>query len=248
LRPLPELTVAQGFAQRQTINRYGFSPDTVYLSPAPLYHAAPLGYVTNVLGYGGTVVMMAHFDAETALRFIEQYRVTHSQWVPTMFVRILKLPEDVRTKYDLSSHRVAIHAAAPCPVDVKRQMIDWWGPIIHEYYAGTEGMGATIIDSADWLAHPGSVGRTSLGVLHICDDEGRELAPGEVGLIYFERETRTFAYHNDEAKTRAALHPEHENWMSLGDVGYVDEEGYLPHRPQGLHDHLGRSEHLPASD
>jgi long-chain acyl-CoA synthetase len=227
LRPLPELTVAEGFAQRQAANRYGFSPDTVYLSPAPLYHAAPLGFVTNVLSFGGTVVMMAHFDAEAALRFIERYRVTHSQWVPTMFVRMLKLDPSQRAAYDLSSHEVAIHAAAPCPVDVKRQMIDWWGPIIHEYYAGTEGIGATIIDSHDWLAHPGSVGRTALGVLHICDDEGRELPPGEAGLIYFEREARSFAYHNDPAKTRGAQHPEHDNWMTLGDVGYLDADGYL---------------------
>jgi fatty-acyl-CoA synthase len=209
------------------MNRYGFSADTVYLSPAPLYHAAPLGYVTNVQGFGGTVVMMQHFDPEQALRFIEAYGVTHSQWVPTMFVRMLKLPAEARTVYDLSSHRCAIHAAAPCPVDVKRQMIEWWGPIIEEYYAGTEGTGATIISSADWMAHPGSVGRASLGILHICDEEGVELPVGESGLIYFEREQRTFAYHNDEAKTRAALHPAHDNWMSLGDVGYVDADGYL---------------------
>ena len=227
LRPLPDMTVAEGFALRQQMNRYGFSRDTVYLSPAPLYHAAPLGYVTMVLGFGGTVIMMERFDAEAALRYIEQYKVTHSQWVPTMFVRMLKLPEGVRGRHDLSSHAVAIHAAAPCPVDVKRQMIEWWGPIIHEYYAGTEGTGATIIDSADWLAHPGSVGRPALGILHICDEEGVELPIGESGLIYFEREQMTFAYHNDPAKTRAAQHPKYENWMSLGDVGYVDEEGYL---------------------
>ncbi len=227
LRPLPDVTVTQGFELRQAVNRYGFSPDTVYLSPAPLYHAAPLGYVTQVLGYGGTVAMMQHFDPENALRFIEKHHVTHSQWVPTMFVRMLKLPDDVRAHYDLSSHRCAIHAAAPCPVDVKRQMIEWWGPIIQEYYAGTEGTGATIIDSREWLKHPGSVGRASLGVLHICDEEGAELPTGESGLIYFEREQMTFAYHNDPAKTRAAQHPAHDNWMSLGDVGYVDEEGYL---------------------
>jgi fatty-acyl-CoA synthase len=140
---------------------------------------------------------------------------------------MLKLPADVRARYDLSSHRCAIHAAAPCPVDVKRQMIGWWGPIIEEYYAGTEGTGATQIGSNDWMAHPGSVGRASLGILHICDEEGTELPTGESGLIYFEREQRTFAYHNDAAKTRAALHPAHDNWMSLGDVGYVDADGYL---------------------
>ncbi|HLY78532.1 MAG TPA: AMP-binding protein, partial [Caulobacteraceae bacterium] len=201
--------------------------DTVYLSPAPLYHAAPLGYVTNVLGHGGTVIMMERFDPEAALRYIEQYQVTHSQWVPTMFVRMLKLPPEARARHDLSSHQVAVHAAAPCPVDVKRQMIEWWGPIIHEYYAGTEGTGATIIDSTDWLAHPGSVGKPALGILHICDEEGTELPVGESGLIYFEREQMMFAYHNDPAKTRAAQHPAHDNWTSLGDVGYVDQEGYL---------------------
>jgi fatty-acyl-CoA synthase len=199
----------------------------VYLSPAPLYHAAPLGYVTNIQSHGGTVVMMRRFDAEAALRFIDQYKITHSQWVPTMFVRMLKLDDAQRAAHDLSSHQVAIHAAAPCPVDVKRRMIEWWGPIIHEYYAGTEGAGATIIDSADWLAHPGSVGRAALGVLHICDEAGRELPTGEAGLIYFEREALTFGYHNDAAKTRAAQHPDHPTWTSLGDVGYLDSGGYL---------------------
>ena len=227
LRPLLERTVAEGFDTRQAANRYGYSPDTVYLSPAPLYHAAPLGFVTSVLSFGGTVIMMERFDAENALRFIERYRVTHSQWVPTMFVRMLKLPETTRAAYDLSSHQIAIHAAAPCPVDVKRQMIEWWGPILYEYYAGTEGTGSTAIDSHDWLKHPGSVGKAALGVLHICDEEGAELPIGEAGLVYFEREAMTFAYHNDQAKTRAAQHPAHDNCMSLGDVGYLDADGYL---------------------
>ncbi len=226
-RPLQQRTVDEGFEIRQAMNRYGYSADTIYLSPAPLYHSAPLGFTTSVLSFGGTVIMMERFDAEAALRFIETYKVTHSQWVPTMFVRMLKLEPEVRTRYDLSSHKVAVHAAAPCPVDVKRQMIEWWGPIIYEYYAGTEATGSTAIDSADWLAHPGSVGRAALGVLHICDETGRELPTGEAGLIYFEREARTFDYHNDPEKTRAAQHPEHDNWMSLGDVGYVDEDGYL---------------------
>lgn len=227
LRPLPQMGPAEGFAVRQAMNRYGLSADTVYLSPAPLYHAAPLAYVLTVQSFGGTVVMMERFDAEQALQLIEKHRVTHSQWVPTMFVRMLKLPPEVRTRYDLSSHKVAVHAAAPCPVEVKRQMIEWWGPILYEYYAGTEASGSTFIDSEDWLKHPGSVGRAALGVLHICDEEGEELPVGETGLVYFEREAPTFEYHNDPAKTQASRHPKHPSWNALGDVGYLDADGYL---------------------
>ncbi|MBS0408311.1 MAG: acyl-CoA synthetase [Proteobacteria bacterium] len=227
LRPLPEVTPAEGFATRQLVNRYGLTADSVYLSPAPLYHAAPLAYVLSVQSFGGTVIMMERFDAEQALKLIQQYGVTHSQWVPTMFVRMLKLPEEARAGFDLSSHQVAIHAAAPCPVEVKRQMIEWWGPILFEYYAGTEGSGSTFISSEDWLEHPGSVGRAALGVLHICDDDGNELPVGEAGLVYFEREVATFEYHNDAEKTRAARHPQHPNWNALGDVGYLDADGYL---------------------
>jgi long-chain acyl-CoA synthetase len=227
LNPLPDQSPAEGFAKRQLSNRFGFSADTVYLSPAPIYHAAPLASVLNVQALGGTVVMMEKFDPEAALGLIERRRVTHSQWVPTMFVRMLKLPAEVRTRFDLSSHRLAIHAAAPCPVDVKRQMIEWWGRILYEYYAGTEGAGSTGITSDEWLAHPGSVGRASLGILHICDDEGRELPIGESGLIYFERDSPIFSYHNDEAKTQASRHPHYANWAAMGDVGYMDAEGYL---------------------
>jgi long-chain acyl-CoA synthetase len=227
LRPMPAVPAAQAFEMRQQGNLYGYSQDTVYLSPAPLYHAAPLAFVLGVLSFGGTVVMMERFDAEQALNLIEKYHVTHSQWVPTMFVRMLKLPQEVRKAYDLSSLKIAVHAAAPCPVEVKRQMIEWWGPILFEYYAGTEGSGSTRIDSHEWLKHPGSVGKAGVGILHICDEDGNDLPPGEAGLIYFEREIATFEYHNDPAKTRAARHPRHENWNALGDVGYMDEEGYL---------------------
>ena len=228
LRALPQHTAAEGFKMRQMGNVYGYSPETVYLSPAPLYHAAPLSFVLGVLSHGGTVVMMERFDAQQAIDMIERYRVTHSQWVPTMFVRMMKLPPEARQGRDLSSHRIAVHAAAPCPVEVKRQMIEWWGPILFEYYAGTEGTGATFITSEDWLKHPGSVGRAGMGsTLHVCDEDGKDQPPGVPGLIYFERETPTFEYHNDPEKTRAARHPDHPNWNALGDVGYLDEEGYL---------------------
>ena len=226
-RPLVETPGFEGYRHRDTLKGYGFSPATIYLSPAPLYHAAPLAYVMGTMFMGGTVVMMEKFDPTEALALIERYKITHSQWVPTMFVRFLKLTEAERRRYDLSSHKVAIHAAAPCPVDVKRQMIDWWGPILVEYYAGTEANGATIISSPEWLKKPGSVGQARVGILHICDDAGNELAPGQDGLVYFEREEITFAYHNDPEKTKAAQHPKYPNWTALGDIGYVDEDGYL---------------------
>ncbi|WP_436776298.1 acyl-CoA synthetase [Yinghuangia sp. YIM S09857] len=206
---------------------YGFDQDTVYLSPAPVYHAAPLRFISLVHRTGGTAVIMERFDAEASLALIEEHGITHSQWVPTMFVRALKLPEEVRGRYDLTSLRVAIHAAAPCPVEVKRAMIDWWGPVLYEYYAATEANGVTLIDSAQWLDKPGSVGRAALGVIRICDDEGTELPPGSVGTVYFEREEVPFRYHGDEDKTREAQHPVHETWSTTGDVGYVDEDGYL---------------------
>ncbi|RZK83235.1 MAG: hypothetical protein EOP26_13110 [Rhodococcus sp. (in: high G+C Gram-positive bacteria)] len=207
--------------------RSGLTPDTVYLSPAPLYHAAPLRTCASVQALGGTVVVMDRFDAEQALACIEQYRVTYSQWVPTMFVRMLKLPAETRQKYDVSSLRVAVHAAAPCPVEVKRQMIEWWGPILSEYYSSTELNGMTLVNSDEWLRKPGTVGRAALGVAHICGDDGADLAPGEIGTLYFERDTLPFEYHNAPAKTRDAQHPQHPTWTTTGDVGYLDEDGYL---------------------
>lgn len=205
---------------------FGFTSDTIYLSPAPLYHAAPLRYSMSVQRGGGTVVVMEHFDAEAALRYIEQYKASASQWVPTMFVRMLKLPDEVRLKYDVSSMKSAIHAAAPCPVDVKRRMIEWWGPVIHEYYAGTEGNGFCYVGSPDWLAHPGTVGKPVLGEVHICGENGEEMPLGEEGVIYFAGAT-TFQYHNDPKKTQESRHPEHPDWSTLGDVGKLDAEGYL---------------------
>ncbi|MCY3884320.1 MAG: acyl-CoA synthetase [Gammaproteobacteria bacterium] len=206
---------------------YWFDQHTVYLSPAPLYHAAPFGFTIAIQRLGGTVVVMPRFEALNSLEFIERYSVTHSQWVPTMFVRMLKLTEEERSQYDLSSHRCAIHAAAPCPVDVKKRMIEWWGPIIEEYYAGTEGNGTTRIGSEEWMAHPGSVGKNANGLVHICDEEGTELPARQAGIIYFEQEHVGYRYHNAPEKTREVHHPAHPNWTTLGDVGYLDEEDYL---------------------
>ncbi|MFI0981084.1 acyl-CoA synthetase [Streptomyces sp. NPDC021093] len=207
---------------------YGFDTDSVYLCPAPLYHAAPLRVCGVVTATGGTVVLMDSFDAEGALAAIERYRITHAQWVPTMFVRMLKLPEEARSRYDVTSLKVAIHAAAPCPVEVKRQMMDWWGPILYEYYGATEGNGLTFIGPEEWLAKPGSVGRAGLlGELRVCGPDGALLPAGETGTIYFERAELPFRYHHDDDRTREAQHPDHPNWTTTGDVGHVDEDGYL---------------------
>jgi long-chain acyl-CoA synthetase len=203
---------------------YGWTPDSVYLSPAPLYHAAPLGWSMAVQALGGTVVVMERFDPEDALRLIEQHKVTTAQWVPTHFVRMLKLPEDVRAKYDVSSLIQVFHAAAPCPVPIKEQMIAWWGPIISEYYAGTEGNGFTAINSEQWLAHKGSVGRSLNAELKICDEDGEPLPPRSEGVVYFANGGQ-FEYHNDPKKTAESRNK--HGWTTLGDVGWVDEEGYL---------------------
>ncbi|MHA7662170.1 AMP-binding protein [Mycolicibacterium sp. HS_4_1] len=227
--PLPDREVDEpGDAPVAIAQRlYGIVADDVYFSPAPIYHAAPLRWCGMVQALGATVVLVEKFDAEKALHYIEQYGVTVTQMVPTMFVRLLKLDQSVRDWYDVSSLRVVIHSAAPCPVVVKRAMIDWLGPIIYEYYSSTEVNGMTFIDSTDWLAHPGSVGRSVLGVIHICDDEGREVQTGSVGTVYFERDSRPFEYHNDPEKTSAATHPVHPFWTAVGDLGSVDEDGYL---------------------
>jgi long-chain acyl-CoA synthetase len=227
--PLPEFAVDEpGYPYVMIFGGlYGFDTDTVYLSPAPVYHAAPLRFGGVVHALGGTLVMMEHFDAEAALAAIERYGVTHTQMVPTMFIRMLKLPDEQRGKYDVSSLRCVVHAAAPCPVEVKQRMIDWFGPIVHEYYASTEANGATFIDAERWLTHPGSVGTALLGVIKICDEDGNVLPAGEIGTIYFEREDKGFEYHNDPAKSASTRHPQHENWTTVGDLGYVDEEGYL---------------------
>src|SRR5258708_14132865 len=176
--------------------------DTVYLSPAPLYHAAPLRFQMTVMKLGGTSVIMEHFDAEEFLALVPKYKITHTQVVPTMFVRFLKMPDEVRLKHDVSSLRCAIHAAAPCPIPTKEKMIDWWGPIVWEYYGGTEGNGLTMCNATDWLAHKGTVGPAVLGTVKICDQAGKELAQGEAGPVYFAA-ARPFEYHNDPQKTPA---------------------------------------------
>jgi fatty-acyl-CoA synthase len=206
---------------------FGITPDDVYLSPAPIYHTAPLKWCGGVLALGATVVLMERFDATEALATIERYRVTVTQMVPTMFIRMLQLPDDERERYDVSSLRLAVHAAAPCPPDVKDAMISWWGPVLVEYYGATEQHGTTVITTPEWQQKRGSVGRAALGVLHICDDDGAELPTGEIGTVYFERDVTPFEYHNDPAKTAESRHPQHSNWSTVGDVGYVDEDGYL---------------------
>jgi len=227
-RPLSSRPVSRGLAMNTVLQGlFHLDADSVYLSPPPLYHSAPIGFCTAVQSLGATVVMMGRFDALEALRALEKYAVTHSQWVPTMFSRMLKLPERERTRFDLSAHRVAVHAAAPCPRKVKEQMFEWWGPILHEYYGGTELNGLTYVGPEDWLAHPGTVGRAVMGKLRICDEAGKELPNGEAGIVYFERDKVPFSYHKDPEKTRSAQHPVHPTWTALGDVGYVDDDGYL---------------------
>ncbi len=206
---------------------WGMDESSTYLSPAPLYHSAPVSFCIATMMLGGHVVAMPRFDPTDALAAIEKHKITHSQWVPTMFTRMLKLDQATRMSFDLSSHRVAIHAAAPCPREVKQQMLDWWGPIIYEYYAGSESNGFTHVTPDEWLARPGTVGKPLLGIIHICDEDGHTLPAGEQGIIYFEQEQMEYAYHNDPEKTKEVQHPEHANWSALGDVGYVDEDGYL---------------------
>lgn len=200
------------------------NPDAVYLSPAPLYHTAPNVWSMCMQAAGIPVVVLERFDAEGTLDAIARHGVTHGQFVPVMFTRMLKLPEAVRNSYDHSTLQRVIHAAAPCPIDIKKQMIDWWGPIVDEYYASSEGHGFTLIGAQDWLAHPGSVGRSLIGTVHILDENGDELPAGEPGDVYFESDV-TFEYLNDPAKTAAST--SRQGWRTVGDVGYVDDEGFL---------------------
>jgi fatty-acyl-CoA synthase len=202
----------------------GLDSQSVYLSPAPYYHAAPCNWVRAVTGVGATAVLMRRFDAEASLAAIDAHGITHSQWVPTMFLRMLRLPDEVKRRYSLSTHRAAIHAAAPCPPQVKQAMIEWWGPIIHEYYAGTEGIGLAHCTTEEWLAHPGTVGKAVYGSFRILDDDRRDVPPGEEGLVCFEG-GREFRYHNDDAKTDEAYLA--AGCATIGDIGRLDADGFL---------------------
>ncbi len=201
-----------------------FDSNSVYLSTAPFYHAAPVRWNMSVLRAGGTCVMMEKFDAAAALDAIATYGVTHSQWVPTMFIRMLRLPQEERERHDLSSLRYAVHAAAPCPAEVKEAMIQWWGPILYEYYSGTELVGRTSLGSEEWLTHRGSVGKPEFGQVHIVSEDGKDLPAGQPGVIYFSG-GGSFEYHKEPEKTQKAYNE--RGWATYGDIGYLDAEGYL---------------------
>lgn len=218
------IDVPNPFLQLLCQKMCGMTNESIYLSPAPLYHAAPLRFNMMVGTLGGTSVIMESFDAEEFLKLVEEHKATQSQLVPTMFVRMLKLPDDVRGRYNVSTLKGAIHAAAPCPVDVKAKMIEWWGPILIEYYAGSEGNGVTVSDSQQWLSHRGTVGRAVVGSIKILDEEDKELPAGEIGTVYFA-DAPTFSYHNDPDKTKRAYNA--RGWSTLGDVGYLDKDGFL---------------------
>lgn len=222
LPDLPVGTMDPSFAGAMVL--FGVNEDTVYLSTQPLYHSAPAAFAVAMLQAGATVVLMEKFDPETALKAIEKYKTTHSQWVPTMFIRMLKLPEETRAQYDVSSLKCVIHAAAPCPIETKEKMIEWWGPVIFEYWGGTETSIVTFITSPEWLSHKGSVGRGISAKLHIMDEMGNELPPGESGLIYMES-GRPYYYFKEDDKTAASRNE--KGWTNIGDIGYLDEEGYL---------------------
>jgi long-chain acyl-CoA synthetase len=226
LRPLPEQSPAQQLPLFDFLLKlWQYREGMIYLSPAPLYHSAPQAAVNLTIRAGGTVIIMEKFEPENYLELIEKWGVTHSQLVPTMFSRMLKLPEEVRGRYDLSSLEIAIHAAAPCPALVKEDMIRWWGPIIHEYYGATEGLGFTACNSAEWLAHRGTVGKVLLGDLHILDENMRECPTGTAGTVWFKTAT-SFEYFNDPDRTKEARSPD-GSMSTVGDVGYVDADRYL---------------------
>jgi long-chain acyl-CoA synthetase len=226
LRPLPEDPPAKPLPLFHFLNKlWQCEEGMLYLSPAPLYHSAPLANVSLALRNGGTVVIMEHFDPEQYLDLIARYRITHTQLVPTMFSRMLKLPAERRAQADLSSLKIAVHAAAPCPAQVKAQMIDWWGPIVHEYYGATEGLGFTACNSAEWLAHRGSVGRVLLGDIHILDEMMQAVPKGGTGEVWFKTAS-PFVYFNDPERTALTRSPD-GSMSTVGDMGYMDEDGFL---------------------
>lgn len=223
-RQLPHVPPSASPGLMAGLVSFWLDPDAIYLSPAPLYHTAPSVWSMQIQAAGITTVVLEKFDAEGCLDAIQRYRVTHGQFVPAMFTRMLKLPPEVRNAYDVSNLKRVMHAAAPCPVEIKKQMIEWWGPIVDEYYASSEAHGSTLISAEEWLTHPGSVGRPLAGALHILDEDGNELPAGQAGEIYFEG-GNTFEYLNDPDKTAASRHP--LGWATVGDIGYLDDEGYL---------------------
>jgi long-chain acyl-CoA synthetase len=226
LRPLPEQPPAQKLPLYAFLDRlWRYRDDLIYLSPAPLYHSAPQAAVSLTIDRGGTVIIMETFDAERYLELVETYKVTHSQLVPTMFSRMLKLPEAVRKRYDVSSLQAVVHAAAPCPVPVKEQMIAWWGPIILEYYGMTEGLGFSACDSAEWLAHKGTVGKVVFGELHVLDADLKPCPTGAPGTLWFKT-ADPFKYFNDPEATAKAQSSDGA-MSTVGDVGYVDDDGFL---------------------
>ncbi len=223
-RQLPHVPPSEAPGMMSALVEVWMTPDSIYLSPAPLYHTAPSVWSMTIQAAGITTVVMEKFDPESALDAIQRHRVTHGQFVPAMFIRMLKLPDSVRNSYDLSSLQRVMHAAAPCPAEIKKQMIDWWGPIVDEYYASSEAIGSTLISAEDWLAHPGSVGKPMMSAIHILDEDGNELPPGQAGEIYFEGGF-DFEYLNDPEKTEKSR--DAHGWKTVGDIGYLDEDGYL---------------------
>ena len=223
-RELPHVHPSEAPGMMSALVGFWMTPDAVYLSPAPLYHTAPSVWSMTVQAAGITCVVLEKFDAEGCLDAIAKHGVTHAQFVPGMFTRMLKLPDSVRNSYDHSTLKRVMHAAAPCPVEIKKQMIDWWGPIVDEYYASSEAIGATLITAEEWLEHPGSVGKPMGAVLHVLDEQGNELPPGQAGEIYFEGGF-DFEYLNDAEKT--AKSRDSHGWKTVGDIGYVDDDGYL---------------------
>ena len=223
--PLTGLPIDHTAMDDMALHHEGYGPGAVILAPGPLYHASPLMASRAAHRFGGTTLIIDKFDAEKTLEYIETYKVTHMICVPTHFIRLMKLPEDIRRKYDVSSVTCIMHTGAPCPVDVKHAMIEWFGPVIIEIYSGTEQIGGTLIRSQEWLEHPGSIGKAPGGNAHILDEATWEvLPPNEIGVLYFDS-GKDFKYHSDDAKTKSLYSP--QGWRTYGDIGRMDEDGYI---------------------